>query len=275
MPAPALWEKQRMRDFSLARPATPADAVAAHAAGGEAAFLAGGHTLLPAMKSRLRMPDTLVDLAGIPGLTGITREGDRLWIGAMTSHAAVAEDAGVKAALPGLARLAASIGDQQVRNRGTIGGVLANNDPAADYTAAALALDAVIETDRASHAADEYFQGMFATALEEGELVTRIGFRLAERAAYAKFRHPASRYAIVGVMVAQFQDGSVRVAITGAGPGVFRWPEAEAALAADFSVAATKGLALASDDLNSDIHAGPEYRAHLCGIMLAKAVKEA
>lgn len=275
-----------MRDFDYVKPASVGDAVAAFAGGnngdGGAAYVAGGHTLLPAMKSRLRMPDTLVDLAGLPGLVGAKREGDRLWIGALTTHAAVAADATVQATIPGLARAALGIGDQQVRNRGTLGGVLANNDPAADYPAAALALNALIETDRASHAADDYFQGMFATALEDGEIITRVGFKVPTQAAYAKFRHPASRYAIVGVFVARFgaessggSGGSVRVAVTGAAPGVFRWAEAEAALGREFSAAAVKGLVLDASDLNSDIHAGAEYRAHLCGVMLAKALGEA
>jgi aerobic carbon-monoxide dehydrogenase medium subunit len=260
-----------MRDFAYARPASLADAASAFAGGGEAAFIAGGHTLLPAIKSRLRMPDTLVDLAAVPGLAGLTLDGDRLWVGAMTTHAAVATEAG---AIPALAKLAGAIGDQQVRNRGTLGGVIANNDPAADYPAAVLALDASVETDRGRHAADDYFQGMFATALADGEIVTRVGFRVPRAAAYAKFRHPASRYAIVGVFVARFADG-VRVAVTGAGPGVFRWAEAEAALTADFSVGAVAGLPLDDGDLNTDIHASAEFRAHLAGVMLAQAVREA
>ncbi len=267
-----------MRDFDFVRPSTLAEAAAAFSGGGEAAYLAGGHTLLPAMKSRLRMPDTLVDLGGLTGLAGLstaTRDGDTLWVGALMTHAAVAGDAIVQGAIPGLARAALLIGDQQVRNRGTLGGTLANNDPAADYPAAALALDAVIETDRGRHKADDYFQGMFATALADGEIITRVGFRVPERAAYAKFRHPASRYAIAGVFLARFGDGAVRVAITGAAAGVFRWAAAEAALAADFSVGAVNGLVLDAGDLNSDIHAGPEYRAHLCGVMLAKAIGEA
>jgi carbon-monoxide dehydrogenase medium subunit len=217
------------------------------------------------------MPDTIVDLAAIPGLAVVSRDGDRLWVGALTTHAAVSADA---TAIPALARLAGAIGDQQVRNRGTLGGVIANNDPAADYPAAVLALDAVVETDRGSHAADDYFQGMFATALADGEIVTRVGFRVPQAAAYAKFRHPASRYAIVGVFVARFADG-VRVAVTGAGPGVFRWNEAEAALSADFSVGAVKSLVLDDGDLNTDIHASAEFRAHLAGVMLAQAIKEA
>ena len=255
-----------MRDFALHHPRSLSEATAQFVGGGEAAYLAGGHTLIPAMKSRLRMPDALVDLSRL-GLSGITPEGDRLWIGAMTTHADVTTGA---AAIPALARLAAGIGDAQVRNRGTLGGSVANNDPAADYPAAVLALDAVIETDRATHSADEFFQGMFATALADGEIITRIGFRLPQAAAYAKFRHPASRYAIVGVFVARFASGW-RVAVTGAGPGVFRWTEAEAALAAGGNVGE---LALLADDLNSDIHAGAEYRAHLCGVMLKQALAE-
>ncbi len=251
-----------MRDFALVRPASLADAAAAFAGGGEATYLAGGHTLIPAMKSRLRMPDAVIDLAGL-GLSGISTDGKRLWIGAMTRHADVATGA---RAIPGLAALASGIGDAQVRNRGTLGGSVANNDPAADYPAACLALDAVIETDRGAHTADDFFQGMFSTALAEGEIITRIGFAIPARSAYAKFRHPASRYAVVGVYVAD-HGGHWRVAVTGAGPGVFRWAEAEAAIAAGGALPA-----MAADDLNSDIHAGPEYRAHLCGVMLKQAL---
>ena len=263
-----------MREFALVRPASLAEAEAAAAGGGDVALLAGGHTLLPAIKSRLRAPDTLVDLSRLPGLDAIARDGDRLWIGALARHAQVADDAGVKAAIPALARLAAVIGDPQVRNRGTLGGSLANNDPAADYPAAVLALDAVIETSRGSHGADDFFQGMFTTALADGEIVTRVGFRIPERAAYAKFRNPASRYAMAGVFVAR-HGGGARVAVTGAGPGVFRWAEAEAALAASFAPAAVAGLALDADGLNSDIHGSAEYRAHLVAVMLGRAVEEA
>jgi carbon-monoxide dehydrogenase medium subunit len=263
-----------MREFAYARPASLAEAASAFAGGGEAAFIAGGHTLLPAIKSRLRMPDTLIDLAAVPGLSGVAREGDVLAIGAMTTHAAVSTDKTVLAAIPGLACLAAGIGDQQVRNRGTIGGVLANNDPAADYPAAALSLGATIVTDRGRHAADDYFQGMFTTALAEGEIITRVEFPVPQGFAYMKFRHPASRYALVGVAVAR-TGGAVRVAVTGAGPGVFRWTEAEAVLAADFSATAVAGLVLDSADLNTDIHASADYRAHLAGVMLAQAIKGA
>ncbi|QXQ07699.1 xanthine dehydrogenase family protein subunit M [Sphingosinicellaceae bacterium] len=262
-----------MHDFELVRPTSLADAVTAFGAGGEAAWLAGGHTLLPAMKARLRAPERLIDLTGIPGLAAITRDGDRLWIGALATHAAIANDATVAAAIPGLAAAALLVGDPQVRNRGTIGGVIANNDPAADYPAACLALDAVIETDRSSHAAQDYFQGMFATALEDGEIITRVGFRVPDASAYAKFRHPASRYAVAAVYVARF-GAEVRVAVTGAGPGAFRWAEAEAALAAHFDVSAVAGLVLPDDDLSADIHASAEYRAHLCGVMLRQAVTQ-
>ena len=262
-----------MDDFELVRPTSLADAVAAFGAGGEAAWLAGGHTLLPAMKARLRAPERLVDLTGIPGLAAITRDGDRLWIGALATHATIASDATVAVAIPGLAATALLVGDPQVRNRGTLGGVIANNDPAADYPAACLALDAVIETDRASHAAGDYFQGMFATALEDGEIITRVGFRVPDASAYAKFRHPASRYAVAAVYVARY-GGEVCVAVTGAGPGAFRWAEAEAALGAGFEVGAVAGLSLPDDDLSADIHASAEYRAHLCLVMLRQAVTE-
>lgn len=253
-----------MHDLALHRPATLADAAAAFAGAADAAYLAGGHTLIPAMKSRLRQPDALVDLAGL-GLAGIARDCDRLWVGAMTRHADVA---GGACAIPGLARLAAGIGDAQVRNRGTLGGSLANNDPAADYPAAAMALDALIETDRRVIAAADFFQGMFTTALADGEIITRVGFAVPQRSAYAKFRHPASRYAIVGVYVAQHGHGW-RVAVTGAAPSVFRWAAAEAALDAG---ADTAGIAMPADDLNSDIHASADYRAHLCGVMLKQAL---
>jgi carbon-monoxide dehydrogenase medium subunit len=253
-----------MHDLVLHRPASLADAAAAFAGAADPAFLAGGHTLIPAMKSRLRQPDALVDLSGL-GLGGISADGSRLWVGAMARHAEVAAGAG---AIPGLARLAAGIGDAQVRNRGTAGGSIANNDPAADYPAAALALDALIETDRRSIAADAFFQGMFTTALADGEIITRIGFAVPRRSAYAKFRHPASRYAVVGVYVAQFAE-RWRVAVTGAAPAVFRWAAAEAALDGGGDAAA---VAMPADDLNSDIHAGAEYRAHLCGVMLRQAL---
>jgi len=265
-----------MHEFALERPTSLAAAATAFAAGGDAALLAGGHTLLPAMKARLRMPDTLVDLSGVPGLAGVSRDvggPTRVWIGALTTHAAVAADPVLAADIPALSRLALLIGDPQVRNRGTLGGAVANNDPSADYPAAMLALDAVIDTDRASYPVAEFLQGMFATALADGEIITRVGFRAPVRAAYAKFRHPASRYAVVGVFVAQFAE-SVRVGVTGAGPGAVRWAEAEVALSARFAPDAVAGLKLGGD-LNTDIHASAEYRAHLAGVMLGRAVEEA
>ncbi len=259
-----------MREFDYVRPASLDEATALLNAGGEAALLAGGHTLLPAMKARLRAPDRMVDITAVPGLDRIERDGDLLWIGATARHAAVAESATVRDAIPSLAQLAGTIGDPQVRNRGTIGGSVANNDPAADYPAAGLALDAVIETTRGTYAADDFFLGMFTTALADGEIVTRVGFRVPQAGAYAKFRHPASRYAVVGVYVARFDDG-FRVAVTGAGPGVFRWTDAETTLAAGQPI---DGLSVDAAGMNGDIHASAEYRAHLCGVMLARAVAE-
>ena len=255
-----------MTPFDLVRPASLGEARSAFQ--GDAAYLAGGHTLIPAMKSRLRAVETLVDLGKIPGLDGIALDGDHLVLGAMARHASVADSPVVAKAIPGLAALAAGIGDPQVRNRGSIGGSVANNVPAADYPAAVLALDAVIDTSHGSHAAEDYFQGMFATALADGELITAIRFRIPQASAYAKHPHPASRYALAGVFVARFPQGH-RVAVTGATMGVVRWPEAEAALAAGTSL---DGLRLESDELSSDIHASAEFRSHLAGVMLRQAV---
>ena len=259
-----------MREFAYNRATSVAEAARLFASGGEAALLAGGHTLIPAIKSRLRMPDAIVDLNSIPGLDGIVIESGRLWIGALARHAAVADSAVVKGAIPSLAALVGMIGDPQVRNRGTIGGSVANNDPAADYPAALLALDAVVETSAGSHAADDFFQGMFATALADGEIITRVGFRVPQAGAYAKFRNPASRYAVVGVFIARYATGH-RVAVTGAGPGVFRWSEAEAALDTGGSL---EGINPDADGLNTDIHASAEFRAHLCGVMLKRAAAD-
>ncbi len=257
-----------MTPFTLERPESLG--AARRAFSGDAAFLAGGHTLIPAMKSGLRAVETLIDLSRVPGLESIRREGDRLIVGAMARHAEVAASPVVAAAIPGLARLAAGIGDPQVRRRGTIGGSLANNDPAADYPAAVLALDAVLATTEGTHAADDFFQGMFATALGDGEILTEVQFRVPEAFAYAKFRHPASRYALAGVAVARFPEG-VRVAVTGVAYSVFRWADAEAALSAAPPAPVPP---LVRDDINSDIHASAEYRAHLAGVMLARAVRE-
>lgn len=241
------------------------------AANPDAKLLGGGMTLIPTMKARLAQPSHLVDIAGLAELTGLGQKDGRLVIGAATRHYEVATSAVVRKAIPALAHLAGLIGDPQVRNLGTLGGSIANNDPAADYPAAVLGLDATIITTQREIAAEDFFQGMFATALEPGEIVVRLSFPVPKRAAYAKFPHPASGYAMAGVFVADTANG-VRVAVTGAGPGVFRWPEAEAALAKNMNAAALDVLAVAADDLNEDLHAPREYRAHLVKIMAQRAV---
>lgn len=261
-----------MYDFNYHRPTTIDDAKKLLADHSEALLLAGGMTMLPTMKMRLARPSDLVDLSGIEGLDGITDAGDAIEIGAMTRHADVAASDIVKAAIPALADLADSIGDAQVRNRGTIGGSVANSDPAADYPAAVLALNATIKTDRREIAADDYFRGMFETALDEGEIITALSFPKPSKAAYAKFPNPASRYAVAGVMVAD-TDSGIRVAVTGAGACAFRATAYEEALAASFSADALDGLAIDAADFNSDLHASAEYRAHLVGVMAARAVK--
>jgi len=263
-----------MYDFTYQKPGSLADAVAALSGDADAKALAGGMTYIPVLKQRLAKPSAIIDLAGL-GLTGITVAGGTVTIGAMTRHATVATSAEVKAAIPALAALAGGIGDEAVRHRGTIGGSLANNDPAADYPAAALALGATIKTNTRSIPADEFFTGMFSTALEQGEIITAVEFPIPSKAAYEKFRNPASRYAIVGVFVATGPAGT-RVAVTGAGQGgVFRHAAMEAALAADFSPAAIAGVKTAPDDLNGDIHASSEYRAHLVGVIAKRALAKA
>src|SRR3984957_7611081 len=263
-----------MYDFAYQKPGNLADAVKALGADADAKALAGGMTYIPVLKQRLAKPSTIVDLSGL-GLTGIKVAGGVVTIGAMTKHATVAGSPEVKSAIPALAALAGMIGDEAVRHRGTIGGSIANNDPAADYPAAALALDATIKTDRRSITADDFFTGMFSTALEQGELITAVEFPVPLKAAYEKFRNPASRYAIVGVFVAQTAGGA-RVAGTGAGQGgVFRHVEMEKALTANFSAAAIKGIKTPPDDLNGDIHASSEYRAHLVGVITGRAVAKA
>ena len=261
-----------MYEFEYRRPGSLAEALDALQAAPEGRFLAGGQTLLPTLKQRLASPSDLIDLAKIAELRGIATDGDAVVIGAMTRHADVAASADVQRIIPALAALAGDIGDRQVRNRGTIGGSVANNDPAADYPAACLALGATITTNTRQIAADDFFTGLFETALGEDELVTSVRFPAPDKAAYMKFKNPASRYAIVGVFVARAADG-VRVAVTGAGAGgVFRVPEMESALAANFSVSAIEGIAIPADDLNNDIHASAEYRAHLVGVMARRAV---
>jgi aerobic carbon-monoxide dehydrogenase medium subunit len=263
-----------MYAFEYHRPRTLSGAVA-DLAKADAKALAGGMTLLPTMKQRLASPSALVDLKSVPELIGIAREGDAIVIGAMSRHADVARDNVVRAAIPALAKLASGIGDPHVRNMGTIGGSIANNDPSADYPAAALALGATIVTNKRRVAAQDFFTGLFETALEPGELITQARFPIPQKAAYMKFANPASRYALVGVFVAR-TAGGVRVAVTGAGAnGVFRASALEAALNANFSPAALDGVSVPASGLNSDLHADADYRAHLIGVMAKRAVAAA
>lgn len=263
-----------MYDFTYHRPKSLADAVSLLKGKDEARPMSGGMTLIPTLKQRLARPTDVVDLGGLKELAGIKVEGNNVVIGGMTKHADVASSADVKGAIPALAHLAGHIGDPQVRNRGTMGGSVANNDPAADYPSAVLALNATITTNTGKHAADSFFKGLFETALGEGELITSISFPKVEKAAYMKFPNPASRYAMVGVFVAKSASG-VRVAVTGAGPCVFRVAAMEEALAKDFSSAAIKDIKIPADGLNSDIHGSAEYRAHLVGVMARRAVDAA
>ncbi|MDR5651916.1 FAD binding domain-containing protein [Ruixingdingia sedimenti] len=258
-----------MHDFEFVKPATLAEAVAALGAEGAQA-LAGGMTLLPAMKQRLAAPERLVSLTGIADLRGVTPAPGRLRIGGATPHAVVARAAA--AHYPALARLAGQIGDPAVRNRGTIGGSLANNDPSACYPAAVLASGATIHTDRRQIAADDYFQGMFATALDEGEVITAVDFPVPQVAAYVKFAQPASRFALVGVFVAKFAEGA-RVAVTGASEeGVYRWTEAEEALNTHFAPTEFSHLDVPADGMIADLHGGADYRAHLVKVIARRAV---
>jgi aerobic carbon-monoxide dehydrogenase medium subunit len=263
-----------MHDFTYHRPTSLADAAKALGGASEAKIIAGGMTLVPTMKQRLASPSDLIDLAGIAELKGIKLEGSTVTIGAMTTHAEVADSADVKNAIPALAALAEGIGDPQVRHRGTIGGSISNNDPAADYPAAILGLDATIVTNKRKIKADDFFKGMFETALAGDEIVISVSFPKPEKAGYAKFPNPASRYAMVGVMVAK-TAGGVRVAVTGAGPSVFRQKDMEKALSGSFSADALKGVTVDSNGLNSDIHGAADYRAHLVGVMAGRAVAAA
>ena len=263
-----------MYDFTYSKPASLGDAVAALSKDAEAKPLAGGMTYIPVLKQRLAKPSAVVDLSGL-GMSGIIIVGGKVKIGAMTTHDTEAKHAGLKAAIPGLAARASGIGDEAVRHRGTIGGSRANHDPAACYPSAVLALGATITTNKRSIAADDFFQGMFTTALEHGEIITEVEFPVPEKAAYEKFKNPASRYAIVGVFVAKFANGA-RVAVTGASQsGVFRHEGMEKALSANFSPDATKGVTTPADDMNGDIHASAEYRAHLVGVITKRAVAKA
>ncbi|MBS7545895.1 FAD binding domain-containing protein [Ancylobacter oerskovii] len=258
--------------FAYHRPATLIEAQAALAASEEAKPLAGGQTLIPTLKQRLASPSDLVDLGGIPALRGITVVQDLLVIGAMVRHVEVATSPIVATHLPALAALAGLIGDPAVRNRGTLGGSVANNDPSADYPAACLALDAVIVTDRRELPAGDFFTGLFETALQPGEIVTAVRFPLGGEATYEKFPNPASRYAMAGVFVRR-GEGGIRVAVTGASQGgVFRWGAAEAALAAGFSPAALDGLRPEAEEMIADIHGSGAYRAQLVAVMARRAV---
>jgi carbon-monoxide dehydrogenase medium subunit len=260
-----------MYDFNYRTPKTLAEAVSAIATAEDGKLVAGGMTLIPTLKQRLAQPSDLIDLSKITELKGISRNGGGVTIGAMTTHAEVAAAPEVKAAIPALAALAGVIGDAQVRHRGTIGGSICNNDPAADYPAALVALGATVRTNSRELAAESFFTGMFETALEPGEIVISVSFPIPDKAAYAKFRNPASRYAVVGVFVAK-TGSAVRVAVTGAGPAVFRATAFEQALERSFSADAVQGLKFAADDLNADLHASADYRAHLITVMAKRAV---
>ena len=260
-----------MYDFAYHKPSSVADAVKLLAADPDAKPVSGGHTLLPALKHRLNKPSALVDLSGIAEMKGIKRQGNAIVIGALTKHAEVAGSAEVKAAIPALAYLASHIGDNQVRNRGTIGGSVANNDPAADYPAAVLGLGATIHTSKRKIAADDFFQGMFTTALEEDEILVAIEFPIPEKAGYAKLKNPASRYVMAGAFISKGPMG-LRVAINGAAPCVFRQSDMEAALGGNWSPEAAASIKQDADGLNSDIHGSAEYRAHLVSVMAKRAV---
>ncbi|HEX5454006.1 MAG TPA: xanthine dehydrogenase family protein subunit M [Stellaceae bacterium] len=260
-----------MYEFEYHRP-TSLDDAAGRLSDVDATLVAGGMTLIPTLKQRLAKPSQLIDLGALPQLKGIREEGDAVVIGAMTRHADVNRSDVVRRAVPALAAMAGMIGDPAVRNRGTIGGSIANNDPAADYPGAIVALNATVRTNKREIAADDFFTAMFETALEPGEIVTAVRFPKVAQANYQKFRNPASRYAIVGVFVAKTPAG-VRLAVTGAGPVVFRIPEMEAALAKSFTPDAIKDIHIPDDGLNSDIHASAEYRAHLVTVMARRAVQ--
>jgi len=264
-----------MYEFKFHRPATVRQAANLLVKNEDAKLVAGGHTLIPVMKQRLASPPHLVDLSKVENLAGIEVKGRALVIGAMTTHAEVAASAAVREAIPALAELAGVIGDPAVRHRGTIGGSLANNDPTADYPAAVLALGATIVTNKRKLKPEEFFQGLFTTALEPDEIITKISFPLAKKAAYEKFRNQASRYALVGVFVAR-RPSEVAVAVTGAGGnGVFRVPAFEEALKKRFSAKALDGIAVSAEGLNSDIHGSADYRAHLIGVLAKRAVEAA
>ena len=263
-----------MYETTYHRPKSLAEAASLFSSTGDAAYISGGHTLLPTMKARLAQPGNLIDLRHVPELKGIQVSGDAVTIGAATTHREVAMSADVKKAIPTLSALAGSIGDPAVRHLGTIGGSVANNDPAADYPVAVLALAGTVSTNKRQIAADQYFTGLYSTALQEGEIVTKIAFKVPAQSAYAKFRNPASHYAMAGVFIAKHNDGSVRVAVTGAGnDGVFRWKAAEDALAKNFSADGLKGLTVDKAGMMGDIHGSAEYRANLVAVMARRAME--
>ena len=263
-----------MHAFQYHRPSSTKDALALGSKNPDGKFLAGGQSLVQAMKLRLSAPSDLIDLSSLKELAGIKVAGSAVEIGAMTRHADVATSPEVQKAIPALAALAGLIGDRQVRHMGTLGGSLANNDPAADYPAAVLGLGATVVTSKRRIEADKFFKGLYETALEPGELITAVSFPVPKRAGYMKFKNPASRFALVGVFVADF-GASARVAVTGAGPSVFRQAEMEKALAAKFGPDAVAGIKVKADGLNQDLHASPEYRAHLITVMAKRAVEAA
>lgn len=261
-----------MYDFNYHKPDSIEEAARLFGHAEDGIYLAGGHTLLPSMKQRLAAPSDVIDLGGIEGLSGIEDTGAAIRIGALTLHDDVATSVVVEAAIPALRDLAGGIGDAQVRNRGTLGGSVANSDPAADYPAAVLGLGAELTTDQRTIAADDFFQGMFETALHEGEILTGVSFPKPDAATYVKFPNPASRYATVGVFIARF-GAEVRVAITGAAPSVFRCKDMEEALERHFSADAISDVRIDPDEMNSDLHASAEYRAHLCIVMAKRAIE--
>lgn len=261
-----------MYNFSYQKVSSVDDAVAAMQKADDGKFVAGGQTMLPTMKHRLASPSDVIDLGGIDELKGISVDGDAVTVGAMATHASVAASAEVQAAIPALAKLAGNIGDPAVRNRGTIGGSIANNDPAADYPAAVIALGATVNTNKRQIAGDDFFTGMFETALEEDEVITSVSFPKADATSYMKFENPASRYAIVGVFVAKSAEG-VKVGVTGATACAHRGMRLEEALNGNFSPDAVDGVDLPVEKMNADIHASAEYRAHLVKVMTKRAVE--
>tara|TARA_B100000073_G_scaffold287784_1_gene249708 strand:+ start:611 stop:1405 length:795 start_codon:yes stop_codon:yes gene_type:complete len=262
-----------MYNFNYRKPSSISEAKSLFSSCEDASYIAGGMTLIPTLKQRLAMPSDLIDLSAVTELKSINVDGNCIHIGAMCTHQQISESKIVKKNLPSLSNLASMIGDPQVRNRGTIGGSIANNDPSADYPAALLSLNAKIYTSERTINVEDFFVGLFETSLNEGEIVTKISFPICQKASYKKFPNPASGYAIVGAFVS-IQNGVIRVAITGAGPKVFRVREMEEKLSRDFSTDSTKDVIISTDELNSDLHASSEYRSHLINVMVNKAVLE-